>query len=570
MEQEMAALAGEKHARSSTVPTTASLEEGVVPPASKKIRAVPDEVMDSAQEQLATTATLSQGQAPSRRAPPPRDAPSPQPLASSRVSLSPPTTVAPPKQQQVQDTSPLRDLKRPQSRETQQSVSDKNNKSADDSSPVTAKTRVSFSQEDLLPTASPVAATKSIAVSLPDHTQKTTHHLQWTLRLIFITCIIGLVAGFSPPSPWSSPPSSPDDTDRRHIIPPKPRSSNGARTVGPMPSLSTVTLRSFLTHNNHPATSGFSLAMAPAFFGFYGYFGVLAAWDEQLNNTDSTASGFLQSGQIRRLTGASAGAMAAVLLAAGIPPRVAADFCTTITLDRFADFPGLGGLFRGNLFEQIMQDFLVEQTAGGPSRLLLENAQLPVAVSAFDLQSLQGKILTKGSMARAARASATFPLLFEPVGWSDGRQEDFTLIDGGIADMAGLAALNSLPLKDHGDGACERIVNLKVGPFWGEYPPGPNEIDPDDDNDESTNASESEAEKCREVVSISIQNLPQCGPFAMEMGPVAVQAAHDAMVASLDLPLHVIESTSDNEAAASGKWKHYELHIDASHFWESK
>ena len=49
---------------------------------------------------------------------------------------------------------------------------------------------------------------------------------------------------------------------------------------------------------------------------------------------------------------------------------------------------------------------------------MLENSIIPTAVTAFDIQSLQGIILNKGSMARAARASATFPILI-PTRWLD-------------------------------------------------------------------------------------------------------------------------------------------------------
>ena len=318
-------------------------------------------------------------------------------------------------------------------------------------------------------------------------------------------------------------------TKNQHIIPPKP-TSPGSPLV-----LSDVTLRSFLERND----TGFSLAMAPAFFGFYGYFGVLASWDEHL--AVGSPVRFLQSGRLRSLTGASAGAMAAVLLGAGVKPRVAADFCTTVTLDKFNDFPGLGGLFKGDLFEKLMEDFLEENILGSEqnrSLLLLQNSKSPVAVTAFCLQSMHGKVIKSGSMARAARASATFPLLFQPVGWVDRSEGDFdffTLVDGGINDTAGVAALEALDLSIKGN----RLVNLKVGQFtMGNKPPGPNEI-PD----------------AEEVLSISIQNLPQCGPWALENGPLALGAAHDAIVASLDLPLFVDETG-----------RHFELHIDTSSF----
>jgi predicted acylesterase/phospholipase RssA len=100
-------------------------------------------------------------------------------------------------------------------------------------------------------------------------------------------------------------------------------------------------------------------------------------------------------------------------------------------LDQYSDFPGWGALFRGDLFEALMYQFLmVQQQHQSPSRggteydsssrtvvvQNLEDNPIPVAVSAFDLQTMSTPILTSGSMARSARASATFPGLFQPVG----------------------------------------------------------------------------------------------------------------------------------------------------------
>ena len=58
-----------------------------------------------------------------------------------------------------------------------------------------------------------------------------------------------------------------------------------------------------------------------------------------------------------------------------------------------------------------------------------------------------------------------------------------------------------------------------------------------------------------EVVSISLLNTPKCGPWAMEMGPIAVEAARKAVSAVLDAPMHMGVDPG-----------HYELHIDASEF----
>jgi hypothetical protein len=300
-----------------------------------------------------------------------------------------------------------------------------------------------------------------------------------------------------------------------HLIPP----NRGVHD----PVRANITLRDFLLNED-----GIHLGMAPAFFGYYGYFGALAAWDDELSN--STFPILKQN--IKSVAGASAGAMAAILIASGVPPLTAAEFCSTISLGDFADWPGLLTVFRGDKFEDIMYNFMASQNPG--SSLLLQDSVIPVAVSGFDLLTLEGKLLTRGSMARAARASACFPFLFQPVGWVDGKQ-NFLFTDGGIADTHGLNGLGTF-----GDlGNKKRVVNLVVGDFQSGNVPGPSLMP------KGVDASE--------VVSISIRGLPQCGPWAMEYGPLAVHAARLAMKDALDLPMFVGKEEG-----------HYELHIDAS------
>jgi predicted acylesterase/phospholipase RssA len=374
----------------------------------------------------------------------------------------------------------------------------------------------------------------------------------------------------------------------------KPNDNRDESTALPvLPTISKTTLRQFLQDNR-----GFVLALAPAFFGYYGYFGALLAWEEHLfnevptkmstninnnissssSNNNNTYDNFnLFRNRLLGATGASAGAMGAILLGAGISARQAVDFCTTVTLDQFADFPGLLSLFRGRAFENIMEQFLLEmKLLHGPrphetswqTHPLVEaqglrfetDAVIPVAVTAYDLHSMSGRVLNRGSMARAARASATFPFLFQPVGWryptqsmtanvtvndsSTAHARDRLLIDGGIADIHGVRGLSSVFNDIHtaSNGKIQeyRVVNVMIGEFMGTNPPGPDNI---------ANSTE--------VLSISIQNLPQCGPWAMSKGTIAVDAAYKAMKAALDIPLMV--------GPGNG---HFELHLDASYFWK--
>jgi len=301
-----------------------------------------------------------------------------------------------------------------------------------------------------------------------------------------------------------------------HIIPPDRSDAK----------LSQMTLREFLLHPR-----GVHLALAPAFFGFYAYFGALDAWEHEVMWTDDPPA---LPKYIRSVAGGSAGAMAAVLLAAGIPPGDALQFASSVTLGRFADPPGLGGLFRGELFEGLMRDFILSKKPTMSMRL--EDGVMPVAVSGFDLKTMKGQILSRGDMARAARASACFPVLFQPVQWNDENGTVSYLIDGGISDDLGLQGLSAFRWEEP-----MRVVNVVVGNFFEDGPRGPSNMP------NGVNASE--------VVSISIRNTPRVAPWAMENGPIAAEAARVAMLSSLHLPLY--------EGTEPG---HYELHIDATEF----
>lgn len=156
-----------------------------------------------------------------------------------------------------------------------------------------------------------------------------------------------------PPPP---PPPLPPTFWTRWFVPSLPKSTKRQQrqaTLMPRRHASrrpVMTLRDFLSHHE-----GFSLAMAPAFFGFYGYFGALAAWEDGIStsllrggsDSDSDSAGNSKHSHdkngigggrrlLQHVSGASAGAMAAVLLAAGVAPKRAAEFCETITLSKFA------------------------------------------------------------------------------------------------------------------------------------------------------------------------------------------------------------------------------------------
>lgn len=382
---------------------------------------------------------------------------------------------------------------------------------------------------------------------------------------VIVLVVIGFVATFSvpiqrqeyapskkqhsrimQPSPWSW---QPWDLYWADLVAAKDTIPKTAVLTKTKSHPSPPTLRDVLLDHD----TGFHLAMAPAFFGFYAYFGVLDAWMEAVQHT--TGSRHLP---LRSVVGASAGAMTAILLGAGIDPQVAANFCANITLGKFADFPGFGAVFRGNKFEAIMDNFVrlqsVDRSAMNSTLVSftgnLQDALLPIAVTAFDLQTMKGHIVQTGSMARAARASATFPGLFQPVAWEDDDNNDYVFIDGGITDPAGILGLQAtMKSTEIGKVKLERVINLSVGGFRSNSPPGP-AILPGNP----------------EVISVSIMGTPLPGPWAMQNGPKAFAAARLAMTEALDLPLQQVvpNRRKSSDKTIDSSQSHFEILVNAS------
>jgi predicted acylesterase/phospholipase RssA len=137
-------------------------------------------------------------------------------------------------------------------------------------------------------------------------------------------------------------------------------------------------------------------------------------------------------------------------------------------------------------------------------------------------------------MAKAARCSAGFPGLFQPVSWNADDGKKF-IIDGGIRDGLGLNGLSAFPSKS------SRVINLAVGDYGMSGSNGLKDL-PD-------------VVEADSLVSIAIVNTPMCSPWAMSNGPKAVESARKAMVAMLDTPMERGTSKS-----------HFVLRVDASKF----
>lgn len=391
-------------------------------------------------------------------------------------------------------------------------------------------------------------------------------------------------------------------------------------TVGEeLEAIETTTLREFLTNHHrydnedtdtdadsNSDDDGVYMSFGPAFFGFYGYFGALAGIEDALfgKTTNQNKYSLLVKNKILRgVTGASAGAMTAVCMAAGISPHVAAEFVSALTLHDFQDFYFFGSLMKGDKFESIMNDFIStsspifmnnsrdsRQKPRQLKHLQLDQALIPVAVSTTNIlpqtqqqqaslwswmnplkyvtSMLNLKILRRGSMARAARASACFPGLFQPVGWIE---NNFSLlIDGGIFDPFGLFGLKEIineaanvsgEKKSYGKQSNSkiRVLNMIIGEYGFPFkskPYGPLEIYANLDIQVDS------------VLSVSIINLPRAGPFLMKNGITAQLAARDAIKAAMDRPIESIMTRPlHDNGCGNDVTHHYVLEIDASSFY---
>jgi NTE family protein len=163
----------------------------------------------------------------------------------------------------------------------------------------------------------------------------------------------------------------------------------------------------------------YALALTPGFFRFYAHIGVLQALEE---------CNCLRPSHI---TGSSAGALVGAFLASGMKPTAMANAVLAIEREHIWDVGGIGGLLKGQLFEQVMEKHLPVMN--------IEEAPIPFCATAYDLLRFRTTYLTTGKLSTAARASCTFPGLLQPVMINNSPH-----IDGGVWDHVGLLGLEEV------------------------------------------------------------------------------------------------------------------------------
>lgn len=230
----------------------------------------------------------------------------------------------------------------------------------------------------------------------------------------------------------------------------------------------------------------FTLGLSSGFFGFFAHAGFVAALEE---------AGLRPA----RACGSSAGALVAGLWSSGLPAASIRDALFALRREQFWD-PAFGpGLLRGAAFERLLHGLLPVPT--------FEACPTPLAVSAFDVLARRTRVLDRGPLAAALRASCSVPFLFHPV-WIDRRPH----ADGGVLDRHGLAGAPP--------GARVLYHHLASRSPW---------------RREGSPALRIPAREG--LAPVVIDGLPRLGPFRLERGREAFARAQEGLRAALDRPV---------------------------------
>jgi NTE family protein len=230
----------------------------------------------------------------------------------------------------------------------------------------------------------------------------------------------------------------------------------------------------------------FSLAMSSGFFSFYAHTGMLATL---------TAQGFRPRGA----SGSSAGALVGGLWASGLEAEAMSNVLLSLKRDDFWD-PGAGaGLLTGKKFDAVLRRILPVPE--------MSETRVPTAISVFDIYRRRTTVLRTGDMALAIRASCAVPAMFQPV-WIDKRP----YWDGGIKDRPGLDGM--------ADGERVLFHHIASRSPW-----------------RRADSAGLGIPRRKNLVTLVIDELPRSGPFSLDAGKQALNAARNTMLRALDQPI---------------------------------
>lgn len=241
-----------------------------------------------------------------------------------------------------------------------------------------------------------------------------------------------------------------------------------------------TTLREWL------AEAPFSLGMSSGFFAFFAHTGVLGVLEEERLFPASAA-------------GSSAGALVTGAWAAGVPSAGIADALLALERGHFWDpRPGFG-LLRGQKFDRMLRDLLPVHT--------FEACKIPVKLSVHDILARQTRVMTRGDLVTAIRASCAVPGMFHPV-WI-GRRPYW---DGGVSDRPGILGVP--------DGERLLFHHIESRSPW-----------------RGVDSEAIRIPKRRGMVTLVVEGLPRSGPFKLHEGRRALGVARAAMQRALDSPI---------------------------------
>lgn len=152
--------------------------------------------------------------------------------------------------------------------------------------------------------------------------------------------------------------------------------------------------------------------------------------------------------RIHCISGTSVGALVASYHAFGRPAESILSICSELNLSKILDFTlKRGGLFSTNSIREMIHRDL------GDCRI--EDANIPLAICATDIETGEQLIFRKGNLADAVCASMAVPGLFVPVE-IDGR----ILVDGGLVENVPIS-----PLAEMGAGIIVAVDLSHVGRY---------------------------------------------------------------------------------------------------------
>ncbi len=169
-----------------------------------------------------------------------------------------------------------------------------------------------------------------------------------------------------------------------------------------------------------------------------------------------------------------------------------------LTRDDFWD-PALGaGVLRGKKFDAVLRRILPVAN--------IEACRVPLAISVFDILRRQTKVLDRGDLSDAIRASCAVPGMFHPV-VIDRRP----MWDGGIKDRPGIVGARPGRLLFH---------HIAAHAPWSKP---------------SSNALE--IPRRPEMTTLVLDALPRSNPWRLDQGRLALERARAATLRALDEPI---------------------------------